>query len=293
MEKLNLEAFSSITKDQWEVLAAKQLKGANPKEHLSWENDAEISLDGYYDSSDLSELNYLSDFFSTLPPHRWKLYESIPKMEITKSNTSAIKALMGGCDGIIFEDFSYENLDSVLKDINPEICDICIITNDNTEPPKEIFGFISAPGGNCIASYESQNPIAQLKSILSEISNEKFIRRIAFKDFFLEIASVRALRFLLATKDIKEVHIHTKVPAHEHTDHQWFLNTSSALASILGGSHSIDLTTAIGDSRISRNTGNLIREESGINEYTDQCGGSYYIEVLTHKIIQEVKASLV
>ena len=60
----------------------------------------------------------------------------------------------------------------------------------------------------------------------------------------------------------------------------------------MGGSHSVDFSTASGDTRISRNTGNLIREESGINTYSDQCGGSYYVETLTDKIIKKVTEKL-
>jgi methylmalonyl-CoA mutase N-terminal domain/subunit len=106
----------------------------------------------------------------------------------------------------------------------------------------------------------------------------------------MEIATLRALKFLL--KKSGHIHIHTHIPKHASDEHQWFLNTTAGLASILGGSHSIDFSTAIGDPRISRNTGNLIREESGIEEYSDQCGGSYYIEVLTDRIVKKVEEKL-
>ena len=51
----------------------------------------------------------------------------------------------------------------------------------------------------------------------------------------------------------------------------------------------IQLKSAHGDwrdPRITRNVGNLIREESKITEYQDQCGGAYLVEVLTDQIIK-------
>ena len=62
MKDLDLSTFPLITKQDWKQLAEKQLKGANPDEELRWKNSAEIELEGYYDSSDLTSLKYLEDF---------------------------------------------------------------------------------------------------------------------------------------------------------------------------------------------------------------------------------------
>ncbi len=292
LKNLDLNIFPSVDKAYWLQLAEKQLKGANPIEELAWKNDADILLEGYYDSKDITGLDYLEDFFSSIKPHQWKLYESIDCSVPQHANKSALDALMGGCDGVILDKPDKKDLSTILKDINLDICDINIIASTDLEGTPPIKGFLLNPGGTCVSSLEKKNPINQLVDLLQKLTNQTHIYREAHSDFFLEIATVRALRYLLENKGFENVHIHSHVSLHDLDDHQWFLNTTAGLASILGGSHSIDLSTATGDSRISRNTGNLIREESGIENYSDQCGGSFYIEVLTDKIIKQVTEKL-
>lgn len=290
MEELNLDIFPEISKDQWKELAENQLKGYKPDDQLKWENSAEISLEGYYDQSDLEGLEYLSEFFSRIKSHRWKLYEEIEVEDEKHANKQILNALMGGCDGVIISIKNSELLSKALKDVNLNIADISILCDKHIQADG-FSGMMIMPDGNCQIITETENPINQIKAVLEGVESD-FIYRNAVSDFFLEIATVRALRFFLHETRRDDMHIHTHIPKHQSDEHQWFLNTTSGLASILGGSHSIDFTTAIGDPRISRNTGNLIREESRIEEYSDQCGGSYYIEVLTDKIIKGVKEEL-
>jgi len=287
LKDLNLGAFTKSDKEDWLKLAEKQLKGGNPNTILEWTNQANHQLHGYYDASDLKDLEYLEDFFTHLPNHRWKLYEEVQVEEPKSSNKKIIDALMGGCDGIILQLSNQSILDASLVDVNREICDISIRFENSIEFNLN-SGFMLTPNGNATQLLEHSNPETQ---ILEALKTEKkaTIYRLAFPDFFLEIATIRALRFLLHEQEDNDTLIHTHVPLHESSEHQWFLNTTVGLASILGGTNSVDFSTAQGDSRISRNIGNLIREESGINEYTDQCGGSYYVEILTHHLIQGVK----
>ena len=290
MKELNLDIFPKISNDQWKKLAENQLKGVNPDDKLKWRNSAEISLEGYYDQSDLQELECLNTYFSQVKSHRWKLYEEVTVKDEKEANRQILNALMGGCDGVILSIENPDLLDGALKEVDRNICDISIRSNEHINP-EGLSGMMIMPDGNCLLVEETENPISQLLEVLKG-EDQNFIYRNAFSDFFLEISTVRALRFLLGEAARGNNHIHTYIPKHQSNEHQWFLNTTAGLASILGGSHSIDFTTAIGDPRISRNTGNLIREESGIDEYTDQCGGSYYIEVLTDKIIKGVKEKL-
>ncbi|MEQ8904954.1 methylmalonyl-CoA mutase family protein [Ekhidna sp.] len=288
MKDLNLDIFPATNKEQWKQLAEKQLKGADPDRELTWKNNAEINLEAYYDTSDLDDLKYLQDYFEGIGSHKWKLYEEVEVDDEKNTNKNILKALMGGCDGIILKVNEDVDFESALKNVDRDICDIAIRSSKSFDL-RGINGFLSAPEGNCFESPISTNPISQISSILKGLSDKTHIYRTAYSDFFLEISSLRALRFLLNRSDVQ---IHTNVPKHKSDEHQWFVNTTAGLASILGGTHSIDFSTVTGDSRISRNTGNLIREESGIEEYSDQCGGSYYVEVLTDRIIQEVKEKL-
>ncbi|MEQ9007873.1 MAG: methylmalonyl-CoA mutase family protein [Ekhidna sp.] len=288
MKDLNLDIFPATNKEQWKQLAEKQLKGADPDRELTWKNNAEINLEAYYDTSDLDDLKYLQDYFEGIGSHKWKLYEEVEVDDEKNTNKNILKALMGGCDGIILKVNEDVDFESALKNVDRDICDIAIRSSKSFDL-RGINGFLSAPEGNCFESPISTNPISQISSILKGLSDKTHIYRTAYSDFFLEISSLRALRFLLNRSDVQ---IHTNVPKHKSDEHQCFVKTTAGLASILGGTHSIDFSTVTGDSRISRNTGNLIREESGIEEYSDQCGGSYYVEVLTDRIIQEVKEKL-
>lgn len=285
MKNLDLSVFPKVDKASWNELAKKQLKGEDPNRVLSWKTLGDLSLSPYYDSSDLQGLEDQIYFFESLPNHAWKLYEEVSVNNEKESNIRAIEALMGGCNGIIFTLEKISNFDELLKDINFEICDLSFITNADLSPSSGCNGMTNE---NCV--FESKKHISAVSQIVELISssNKEFVYRTSFPDFFLEIAAVRALRYLSNTYlKNPQLKIHTSITSHTQDDHQWFLNTTAGLATILGGSHSISFSASLGDERISRNTGNLIREESGIEEYQDQCGGSYYVEVLTHKLIEE------
>lgn len=288
MENLNLEIFSAATKQDWEQIASKQLKGGDPNLELTWQNAAAIDLGGYYDLTDLEGMDQQLDFFSKIDGHSWKLFEEIKEETAKEANEKSLAALMGGCDGVIFNAENQEFLEAALSEIDTAICDVSVFSGGQIMDHANLTGFKLFPGGNCAQATEKINPIKQINEILRGIGSNTHIYRYAFKDFFLEISTVRALRFLLEVNHNISATIHTHIPLDEVSEHQWFFNTSSGLASILGGSHSVDFSTAQGDSRISRNVGNLIREESGITEYSDQCGGAYYLEVLTNKLIQAV-----
>lgn len=288
MKDLDLSVFEKSNKSDWLQLAQNQLKGDDPMTKLSWESSGLNGLLPYYDSSDLDGLTYLNEFFTQLPSHRWKLYERIDAEEVKQSNTQALDALMGGCDGIIFDLKTSIESSELLKNIDISICDISFFSEQEVEA-SGLTGMLHAGGSKNVFTETKPHSsvIEQVKELLSNASGHRFIHRTGFSDFFVEIAAIRALRYLLEQQKLS-IHIHTSVPAHESEEHQWFLNTTIGLASILGGSHSIDMHTATGDPRITRNVGNLIREESKITEYQDQCGGAYLVEALTDQIIKEV-----
>ena len=292
MKDLDLSIFPTVTKADWNVLAQKQLKGDDPTQFLKWQNDAGIGLEGYFDESDTKTLSYLGEFFNKIPNHTWKLYQLISVKGEAEANKKALEALMGGCDGLIFDLQTSPKWEILLKNIDTKICDIGTIANFDLNIKGYKGPHVNDTYANALKVGEFNDPIQQTVEAISQLKNHSYLLRTSFSDFFLEISTLRALRFLLSKKKDSNIHIHTSIPFHTSIEHQWFLNTTAGLASILGGSHSIDLPTAMGDERISRNTANLIREESGIHEYTDQCGGAYYIEYLTDKIIQAASSSL-
>ena len=299
-EPMDLSEFRKISKEEWKTLAAAQLKGIDPFEELSWENE-ELLLQPYYDRSDIGSIQYLPAFFNKIKPFRWKLYELIEVTNEKEANRCAIEALEGGCDGVIFRFSERPDLRPLLKGINTEICDTSFIstgaTADKEAYPKIRSGFRARPGSSDVYVQKKTGlpPIEVMADCMSSASMPVDIIRYASGDFFLEIALLRAFRYLIHEawkEDPFHFRIHTIVSTHENPEYQWFLNAVSGLAGVLGGATSICFTTAVGKRRISRNVGNLIREESKIKWYEDQCNGSYYIESLTHQIIQNCKTQM-
>lgn len=296
MKELNLNQFSKTKKREWIQLAEKQLKGADPLTSLSWESDGKFSLAPYYDQSDLEELSYLEKFFDSVSPIDWKLYTQIDCKDEKSANTHALDALQGGCDGVVFQVHSHIDLNILLNGIITDICDVSFLSTIPFDSlSQNVTGFLISEQQSNAIQVSQKSEVNKIITILKNLSSEQHILRPSSTDFFLEIASIRALRFLISHHskiDPWSIQIHSTVPLHEHADKQWFLNSTAGLSSILGGSNSITFQTAKGNQRTSRNVGNIIRAEAGITQYQDQCGGSFYVEMLTHLIIEECNKQL-
>lgn len=137
-------------------------------------------------------------------------------------------------------------------------------------------------------------------------------------NFFMEIAKLRAARFLWARimgefgaqkPESLMLRTHCQTSGVSLTEQDPYNNvvrtTIEALAAVLGGTQSLH-TNALDEAialptdfsaRIARNTQLILQEESGVTRVVDPLGGSYYIESLTHALahhawalIQEVEA---
>ncbi|MET4701558.1 methylmalonyl-CoA mutase [Constrictibacter sp. MBR-5] len=153
---------------------------------------------------------------------------------------------------------------------------------------------------------------------------DQFAPRLSFffcigMNFFMEVAKLRAARYLWATLMKKHfdpqradslalrTHCQTSgVSLAEQDPHNNVIRTTiEAMAAVLGGTQSLH-TNALDEalalpsrfsSRIARNTQLIIAEETGIPNVIDPLGGSYYVEHLTAslaaeamKLIDEVEA---
>ena len=130
----------------------------------------------------------------------------------------------------------------------------------------------------------------------------------AHNDFFEEIAKYRAARRIWA-QEMKELgakknrsllmRFHTQTAGCSLTAQQPEINivrvTMQALAAVLGGTQSLhtnsmDEALALPSEkavRIALRTQQIIAEESGVTDTVDPLGGSYYIEWLTDKMVEE------
>ncbi len=145
---------------------------------------------------------------------------------------------------------------------------------------------------------------------------DKFAPRLSFffgvgMNFFMEIAMLRAARFLWADlmsqfnpKDPRSsmLRTHVQTSGWSLTQQDPYNNiirtTMEALAAVLGGTQSlhtnafdeaVSLPTDV-SARVARNTQIIIQEESQVTKVIDPLGGSYYVEKLTADIAESARA---
>jgi methylmalonyl-CoA mutase len=130
-------------------------------------------------------------------------------------------------------------------------------------------------------------------------------------NLFMEVAKLRAARTLwcevmegLGAQDERSKMLRTHcqtsgVSLQEQDPYNNVIRTTvEALAAVLGGTQSLH-TNALDEAlalptdfsaRIARNTQLVLAEESGIANVVDPLGGSYYVEALTAKLVEEARA---
>ena len=124
--------------------------------------------------------------------------------------------------------------------------------------------------------------------------------------YFMEIAKFRAARYLWAQiaekygieKQACQMHIHAQTSTWSKSVYDPYVNTlrstTEAMSASLGGVESLTVDpfnfyedASIQSERIARNQQIILKEESYFKNIVDPAGGSYYIETLTHKLIEE------
>ncbi|MFP3998518.1 MAG: methylmalonyl-CoA mutase [Desulfobacterales bacterium] len=145
---------------------------------------------------------------------------------------------------------------------------------------------------------------------------DSFAPRLSFffgvgMNFFMEIAMLRAARFLWADlmkqfnpKDPRSMMLRTHVQTsgwsltQQDPYNNIIRTTLEALAAVLGGTQSlhtnafdeaVSLPTDV-SARIARNTQLIIQQESRVTNTVDPLGGSYYIEHLTDQIVSKARS---
>ena len=152
--------------------------------------------------------------------------------------------------------------------------------------------------------------------VASGLDIDKFAGRLSFffaigMNFFMEVAKLRAARVLwhrvmtkLGAKDerSKMLRTHCQTSGVSLTEQDPYNNvirtTIEAMAAMLGGTQSLH-TNALDEAialptdfsaRIARNTQLVIQEETGMCNVVDPLGGSYYIEALTKRLVDDAWA---
>ncbi len=149
--------------------------------------------------------------------------------------------------------------------------------------------------------------------VASGLDIDRFAGRLSFffaigMNFFMEIAKLRAARVLwhrvmtnLGARDerSKMLRTHCQTSGVSLTEQDPYNNvmrtTIEAMAAMLGGTQSLH-TNALDEAialptdfsaRIARNTQLVIQEETGMTNVVDPLGGSYYVEALTKRLVDD------
>ena len=177
---------------------------------------------------------------------------------------------------------------------------------------------IQEAGGNAVQelAYTLADGLEYVKTALERgLHVDSFAPRLSFffgigMNFFMEIAKLRAARFLWA-KLMKKfepknpmslaLRTHCQTSGVSLTEQDPYNNvvrtTLEALAAVLGGTQSLH-TNALDEAvalptefsaRIARNTQLIIQNESQVTRVIDPLGGSYFIESLTESLVKEAE----
>ena len=153
-------------------------------------------------------------------------------------------------------------------------------------------------------------------AIAAGMDVDKFAPRLSFffaigMNFFMEVAKLRAARLLwsrimeefepkVAKSSMLRTHCQTSgVSLQEQDPYNNVIRTAyEAMSAVLGGTQSLH-TNALDEaialptdfsSRIARNTQLILQEETGVTNVVDPLAGSYYVESLTHELVDEAWA---
>ncbi|WP_126173534.1 methylmalonyl-CoA mutase [Altericroceibacterium xinjiangense] len=153
------------------------------------------------------------------------------------------------------------------------------------------------------------------QAVAAGLDIDAFAPRLSFffgigMNFFMEVAKLRAARTLwyrvmddLGAKSdrskVLRTHCQTSgVSLQEQDPYNNVIRTTvEAMAAVLGGTQSLH-TNALDEAialptdfsaRIARNTQLVLQEETGITHVADPLGGSYYVEALTAKLVEDAE----
>lgn len=129
--------FKNSSKEDWIKKATSDLKGEDVFEKYNWNFDDKITLEPYYDNSDLKAIENIEAFQNRLilkenPTGENRYWENLQKIIVTDSkiaNKQALEALNNGADGIIFDLTEAKGISfaDLLYDILIDYCSISFV----------------------------------------------------------------------------------------------------------------------------------------------------------------------
>ncbi|HNP19447.1 MAG TPA: methylmalonyl-CoA mutase family protein [Fulvivirga sp.] len=127
--------FKKLSKKEWANNATSDLKGTDVYEKYSWQLDG-LTLDPYYDGSDLEKIKKLTEFENRLyknndpsgEPRVWANIQKIGVKDLKTANKEALEALNNGADGIELDcsEVSKIDFDLLLSNIKLNYCQVSL-----------------------------------------------------------------------------------------------------------------------------------------------------------------------
>ena len=317
--------FTAITKTEWLEQIEKDLRGQH-LDDVNWQfNDAmAISPFAHREgSSNPSDVWYSPT---------WELAELFHVEDVAESNAQILEALNGGCETLLLEVEGPEEWDLLFKGIALDMVITYVLPTSSEQYElvrSSIINWIAGqkhfkgnlairrsgplslgPSSDSGDAKPAKDLAKTILSALNMIENGQVVIECVAEigvSYFVEIARLRALRILwknlldaLELDEpglIIEAHFSDKDMS-EDVYKNMISASTKALSAICGGVDRLVIAPSGKGKdkfhrRISRNIHHLLRYESGIDKIDDPVRGSFYIESLSQKMVEEAWSEII
>ncbi len=296
-----LDLFNGTDFSTWKEKIITDLKGKVFEDLISLSEDGIEMLPIYTAET-------TKDYILNIPTRKtqdWQNTEYITVENCEKANQEALNALQNGANTILFNfknnAFNQEQIAILVKDF---LLDAITIYAEN----------IGDTSVQLLSEYSiNYNPkifVPQQKSTVNELlfavyylfQNDAEISNVHFnigQNYFLEIAKIRAFRWLVAQinqlqNKNKQFILFSETGFENRNDdfieNNILRNTTEAMSAILGGCDALIIhpheNSNLGR-RIARNIHHLLYYESNFKQIPDVVKGTYYIEYLTYQLAKK------
>jgi methylmalonyl-CoA mutase len=171
--------------------------------------------------------------------------------------------------------------------------------------PVSLVSTIDAHTRGADATFEIALALAGVAARLRASEKPLLVRAAVGRDTFVELCKLRALRLCVrklltaANAPARSLTLHAVASSRTLAARDPWVNmlrvTTEVFAAVLGGADwvtplafddALDAPSALGR-RVARNTGHVLREESGLGRVVDPGAGSYYLDALTDALARE------
>lgn len=301
------DAFKGSTADEWQQRIISDLKGKDFNSLISKTED-DIEVLPFYTSETTKAFNL------SIPKRNnntWHKAEIIKVDNAQQANETAMLALKNDIDTLIFDlqnkTLSNADIEILTKYFLLDAIQIHIENYGNTD--QNILKSKGIHFNSSIHIHQNKSAVSELVDAVSALFNNNTteIVNIYFpigQNFFLEIAKLRAFRWLVAQvntiQQIDKKYLLFAETGNSKRDDDFvensiLRNTTEAISGLLGGCDALIIhpheNSNLGK-RIARNIHQLLYYESNFRAIPDVVSGTYYIEYLTYQLAKKTWTKL-